>query len=214
LCVDLWLRWGLKQSYRPHWELFNGMSHATYTQGNQVDSWLLVVGIQTTNFIPDPSFGHNLCFRCPNGSCKPILDIYVSITFQCIKNSLNHWVLTFIITLWTFRSPPRLQLPKWKLFWEYEGSFLHTFLYSQASLLAHNLAIPCLGREPKVRVAMWLFHMDFQFNIYRTKTFCLITPTHFTPSFICGTFDWDNHVGARGDDVTTTWIIDPWQLWG
>jgi hypothetical protein len=30
---------------------------------------------QTTNLIPDLSFGHNLCFRCINGSCEPILDI-------------------------------------------------------------------------------------------------------------------------------------------
>ncbi len=35
--------------------------------------------------IPDFSFGHNLCCRCPNGPCKPILDIYISITFQWYK---------------------------------------------------------------------------------------------------------------------------------
>ncbi len=75
LCVNLWLRWGLKQSCSPLWELFNGMSHATYTQGNQVDSRLLVVKSQIVNLIPDLSFGHNLCFRCPNESCEPILDI-------------------------------------------------------------------------------------------------------------------------------------------
>ncbi len=27
-------------------------------------------------------FFHNLCFRCPNGSCEPILDIYVPRAFQ------------------------------------------------------------------------------------------------------------------------------------
>ncbi len=30
----------------------------------------------------DPSFGYNLCLKCPNGSCKPILDIYVLRAFQ------------------------------------------------------------------------------------------------------------------------------------
>jgi hypothetical protein len=85
LCVDLWLQWCFNQSCSPCWELFNSMSHATWTQGNWVDSWLLVVGSQTTNFTPDFSFGHNLCFRCPNGSCEPILDIYVSIAFQWYK---------------------------------------------------------------------------------------------------------------------------------
>jgi len=61
------------------------MLHATCTQGNRVDSWLLVVGRQIPNLTLDPSFGHNLCFRCLNGSCKPILDIYVSIAFQWYK---------------------------------------------------------------------------------------------------------------------------------
>ncbi len=35
--------------------------------------------------ILDFSFDHNLCFRCPNGSWEPILDIYVSIAFQWYK---------------------------------------------------------------------------------------------------------------------------------
>jgi hypothetical protein len=61
------------------------MLHATCMQGNRVGSWLFVVGSQTTGLIPNLSFGHNLCLRCPNGSCEPILDIYVSITFQCYK---------------------------------------------------------------------------------------------------------------------------------
>jgi hypothetical protein len=82
LHVDLQVKWGLKQSCSPHRELFNGLLHATWMQGNRVDSRLFVVGSQignlTPNLTPGPSFGHNLCFRCWNGSCKPILDIYVS----------------------------------------------------------------------------------------------------------------------------------------
>jgi hypothetical protein len=89
LCVDLWLRWGLKQSYSPCWELSNGMWPATYMQGSLVDSWFLVVESQIGNLIPDLSFGQTLCFKCPNGSCKPILDIYVSIAFQWYKELFN-----------------------------------------------------------------------------------------------------------------------------
>jgi hypothetical protein len=51
------------------------MSHATWTWENWGDSWLLVVGNQIANLTPGPSFGYNLCFKCPNGSCEPILDI-------------------------------------------------------------------------------------------------------------------------------------------
>ncbi len=65
------------------------MSHTTCTQGNQVDSQLLMVGNQIVNLTSNPSFGHNLCFRCPNGPCEPILNIYVSIDFQWYKELLN-----------------------------------------------------------------------------------------------------------------------------
>jgi hypothetical protein len=89
LCENLWLRWGLKQSCSPCWEIFNSMWHATFTQGNRVNSWLLMVGSQTANLTPSLSFGHNLCFKCPNESCKPILDIYISMDFQWYKKLFN-----------------------------------------------------------------------------------------------------------------------------
>jgi hypothetical protein len=89
LCANLRLRWGPKKSCSPHWELSNDMSHVTCTQGNRGDSWLLVVESQITYLTPDPYFGHNLCFKCSNGSCKPILDIYVSRTFQWYKKIFN-----------------------------------------------------------------------------------------------------------------------------
>jgi hypothetical protein len=65
------------------------MTQATYTQGNRVDSQLLVVGNQIVNLTPNLSFGHNLCFKCPNGSCEHILDIYVLIAFQWYKGLFN-----------------------------------------------------------------------------------------------------------------------------
>jgi hypothetical protein len=48
-----------------------------------------MVGSQTTNLTLGLSFGHNLCFRCQNGSCKPISDMYVSIDFQWYKEIFN-----------------------------------------------------------------------------------------------------------------------------
>jgi len=89
LCSNLQLRWGLKQGCSPHQELFNSMWHATYKQGKRVDSWLLVVGIQIANLTLNLSVGHNFCFKCPNGSHEPILDIYISITFQWYKKLSN-----------------------------------------------------------------------------------------------------------------------------
>ncbi len=51
------------------------MWHATCTQVNQGTFQLLMVESQIGSLISNPSFGHNLCFKYPNDSCKPILDI-------------------------------------------------------------------------------------------------------------------------------------------
>jgi hypothetical protein len=102
----------LKKSCSPHQEIFNGMSHIACTQGNQVDSRLLVVESQTFDLIPSLFFGHNLCFKCPNGQCKPIFNIYASIAFSNdIKNSSNRWVLTLAILFWRFGSPFGTPIP-------------------------------------------------------------------------------------------------------
>jgi hypothetical protein len=81
--------WGLKQTCSSPRELSNGMSHSTFTHPGWVDSRLLVVGSQTASLTPGPSFGHNLCSRCPNDSCEAILDIYTSRPFQRYKEHLK-----------------------------------------------------------------------------------------------------------------------------
>ncbi len=85
LRTDLRWRWGPKQSFSHHRELSNGMSHNTCTQGNRVKFWLLIVETQIVNLTLNPFFGHNLCYRCPNGWCEPILDIEVPGAFQWYK---------------------------------------------------------------------------------------------------------------------------------
>jgi hypothetical protein len=122
--------WDLKQSCSLGQELSNGMWHATCTKGSQGDSRLLVVNSQIGNLTPSPSFGHNLCFNYPNGSCKPILDVYVPEATNDVKNFSIQWILAPTITLWKFKSLSKLQLPKWELTWECEGSFPHTLPHS------------------------------------------------------------------------------------
>jgi hypothetical protein len=93
LCANLRWRWGVKKNYSPRQDLSNYMLHATWKRGNQGDSQLLVVGSRIAKLTPDltsnPSFGHNLCFRCPNGSCQPISDIYIPISFSWYEELLN-----------------------------------------------------------------------------------------------------------------------------
>jgi len=65
------------------------MLHATCKQGNWGDFRLLMVRSQIVNLIFGPFFGHNLCLKCPNGSCDPILNMYVLTNFQWYKKLFN-----------------------------------------------------------------------------------------------------------------------------
>jgi len=87
--LKLGLGRSLNQSCSSPRELFNGVLHSPWTHQNRVDSWLLVVGSQIASLAPGLSFDHNLCYRCPNGSCEAILDIYTSRPFQRYKEHFN-----------------------------------------------------------------------------------------------------------------------------
>jgi len=89
LRADLRSRCGLKQSCSSRWEFSNAVSHSRIGHREEVDSRLFVVGSQTSNSTPGPSFGHNLCFRCPNEQCELILNIFASRTFHWYKERHN-----------------------------------------------------------------------------------------------------------------------------
>jgi hypothetical protein len=82
-------RGGLNQCCSYRRELSNAVLHSPSARREWVDSRLLVVRSQTANLTLGPSFAHNLGCRCPNDSCKAILDIYTSIPFQRYKEHLN-----------------------------------------------------------------------------------------------------------------------------
>jgi hypothetical protein len=160
LSANLQLRCNLKQSCIPSWDLFNGMSHATCTQGNQGDSWLLMVRSQIANLTFDPSFGHNLCLKCPNGSCKSTFDIYVPRNFQWYKEIFNQ--MGFDPCNCSLKIQESIETPTPKMGDSLGSMNVHSLTLSYtpknmrcdswASLLAHTLASLCLGREPKARV--------------------------------------------------------------
>ncbi len=159
LRANLWLRWGLNQSFSPCRELSNGMLHAICTHENRVDSQLLMVGNQTANLIPNPSFDHNLKFGCSNGRCEPILDIYVSRASHWYKELFKPLSFDPYNRPLKIRESTKTPTPQSGTPLGCEGSFPHTFSHPReyvvrfsVSLLACNLANPCLGREPKARV--------------------------------------------------------------
>ncbi len=150
LCVDLRFIWALKKSYNPCQKIFNGMLQINYTQGNQVDSWLLVVGSQIANLTLSFSFGHNLYSKCLNGSCEPILDICVLIAFQWYKELFNP--LGFDPCNRSLKIRESTETPNSQS----ESSlgsvrFIPSHFPSLPGfLLARNLASPCFDHKPKL----------------------------------------------------------------
>jgi hypothetical protein len=65
------------------------MLHSQIECQEEVDSRLLVVGSQTASLIPDPSFAHNLGYRCPNDQCEAIFDIYAIRPFSMTPRTLQ-----------------------------------------------------------------------------------------------------------------------------
>jgi hypothetical protein len=165
LRADLGSKCGLKQSCSSHQEFSNGMSHVVCSQVFRVDSRLLVVRSQNWqtpgSSTPGPSFGHNLCFRCPNEQCEPILDIYASRAFHWYKE--RHKPLRFD-PLKLVSEVSGLHRDSISQSESCLGSVrVHSFTLSYtpgspwcdswASLWPAPLQPLCLGREPKTRVA-------------------------------------------------------------
>jgi hypothetical protein len=138
------------------------MWHALHSQVNRVDSWLFLVGSQTRSLTPDPSFGHNLCFRYPNEQCELILDIYVLKAFEWYKKchkplSFDPWNRS--MKFWESTGTPFPKVGIALGVWGFTPSYSLTFSYtlesvwcdSRASLpwlpgshLAHTLTSPLL----------------------------------------------------------------------
>jgi hypothetical protein len=173
LRADLGSQCGLKQNYRSRRDLSNGLSHVLFSQVFWVDSRLLVVGSQNwqtpENSTPDPSFGHNLCFRCRNEQCEPILDICASRAFQWYKERHNplrfdpcNRSLKFQKSTGTPLLKVGVALGVWGLIPSHFLTLPRVCDVTPRLPLALTLGLPlgshpcnslCLGREPKVRVA-------------------------------------------------------------
>ncbi len=118
-----------------------------------------MVESQIGNLTPGPSFGHNLCLKCPNGSCEPILDIYVPRAFHWFKELINllnfdpyNCSLKILESTWTPNSQSGSSFGSVKvhsLGISYTPKSMRRD--SQASLLTRNLASPCLG-HPTLRL--------------------------------------------------------------
>jgi hypothetical protein len=101
---------GLNQSCSSLQEISNGVLHFTCMYWNRVDLQLWVVRSQTVSLTLHPSFDHNLCCKCPNGSCEAILDIYTSRPFQWYKERFNarfFYLYNCALSFWESRRTPK-----------------------------------------------------------------------------------------------------------
>ncbi len=86
---DFGLERGLKQTCSSPQELSNGLLHSFCAPRGRVDSRLFAVRSPIASLTFGPSFGHNLCYRCLNGPCEAIFDIYTLRPFQQYKEYLK-----------------------------------------------------------------------------------------------------------------------------
>jgi len=146
------------------------MWHATFMEINQGNFRLLMVESQIGNLIPDLSFGHNLCFKYLNGSSEPILDIYISRTFQWYKELFNPMSFDSYNCLLKIQESIRSPTPKvgahlgmcWFIPSHFPTQLGARICDSWASLLARTFVGLCFGCEPKVRVTtLYVFYFNF-----------------------------------------------------
>ncbi len=128
---------------------------------NWSDPQLLLVRSQTAILTPGPSLAITCVSSVQMGYANPFQTSTFQELFTDIRNFSSQWISTTTIALWKFESPLGVQ---WEFTWECEGLFPHTLLHSceyemwlLGSVLAHTFVNPCLGHEPKVRVATLLF---------------------------------------------------------
>jgi hypothetical protein len=156
LWANLGSRCGLKQSCSSRLEISNNMWLVVCNQVNRIDSRLFLVGSQIGSLTPDLSFGHNLCFRCLNEQCEPILDIYVPGTFQWYKErykplSFDPWNCS--LKFWESTGTPspkvRIALGMWVFIPSHSLTLLHTFLHSREYVMwLSGFLLACIFATP------------------------------------------------------------------
>jgi hypothetical protein len=138
------------------------MWHAIWRHINQGDSQLLMVGRLGVKFVfwlLSLFSGHNLCCKYSNGSCEPILNIYISRTFQWYKEMFNPMSFDLPNHFLKIRDSIGTLTPKMGVHLGVCGFIpSHSFAFweckcdSRVAFSTHTFPCPCLGCKPKDRV--------------------------------------------------------------
>jgi hypothetical protein len=134
------------------------MLHAFYSQENRVDSQLFLIKSQTGSLTFDPSFGHNLCFKCSNEQYKSILDIYIPRTFQWYNEHHKPWSFDSWNRSLKFQESTGTPSPKVGVVlgvWGLTPSYSLTLSYTPGSVW-------CDSRASFWPASLWPFCFDFR----------------------------------------------------
>jgi hypothetical protein len=120
--------------------------------------------------IRSPSFGHNSCLKCPNGSCEPTLDIYFPRAFQWYKEIFNPmgfdpWKNSLKIRESNSQNESSLgSVSVHSLTLSYTPGSIRCD--SWASFLSRTLISLCLGRKPKAKVVTSLITRGDKWELF------------------------------------------------
>ncbi len=146
----------------------------------------LMVGSQIANLTRSRSFGHNLCFRYPNGSCEPILNIDVPKYSEWYKKYLNIMSLVPWSRFLKVQKFVRTLTPKVRSsFGSVEVDSL-TLSYtprsmrcdSEASSWPAPLQALALVASPRLRLRQYTFIKDRNLQLVLTKLSDLVIDEH------------------------------------
>jgi hypothetical protein len=114
-----------------------------------------MVGNQIETLTFGLSFSHNLCCKYSNGSCEPILNVYILRAFQWYNEIFNP--MRFDPSNCSLKIQDSNSQSESSL--ESVGSFPHPLLHSWececdswVAFSVHNFPCPCFGCKPKTRV--------------------------------------------------------------
>jgi hypothetical protein len=106
------------------------------------------------------TFGHNLCFKCPNGSCEPFYTSMFQELFNDIRNSSIQW--GFDPCNCSLKIRESIRTPNSQSGSSLGSVRVHSLALSytprsmkcdsHAFFLAFTFANPCFGRKPKAWV--------------------------------------------------------------
>ncbi len=126
---------------------------------------------------PGLSFGHNLSFKYPNGSCKPILNIYVPRAFQWyneIFNTMNFDLCNHPLKIWDSNSQTGSSLGSVGV---HSLTLSYTFGSMKYDSRAHSWTAPLQALALVTSPRLGLRHLLFWFATTLAKDFssnCII----------------------------------------